>query len=57
MKGKRICQINNLVIYKTKMYGYAVWSPDGRCLDDRMTFGQAKEFCQHTLDFCAKNRR
>ena len=51
MKGKRIKQINNLIIYFTSMYKYAVWSPYGICLEDRLTLEQAEEFCRKTTDF------
>lgn len=56
MKGKKIKQINNLVIYYTEMYHYAVWTPDGRCLDDRMTLKQAENFCKEVTDFVAKRK-
>ena len=56
MKGKKIKQINNLVIYYTEMYHYAVWTPDGRCLDDRMTLEQAENFCKEVTDFVAKRK-
>lgn len=51
MFGKRIKQINNLIIRYTEHYQYAVWSPDGRCLDDRMTLEEAEEYCRNTKDF------
>jgi len=51
MKGKRIKQINNLIIRYTELYQYAVWTQDGRCLEDRMILGQAEEFCKNTTDF------
>lgn len=51
MKGKRIKQINNLVIYYTEFYQYAVWTKDGVCLDDRLTLEQAIDFCKSTRDF------
>ena len=51
MKGKRIKQINNLTIRYTEAYQYAAWTPDGRCLEDRMTLGQPEEFCRQTKDF------
>lgn len=54
MQGKRIKQINNLVIRYTEAYQYAVWTPDGRCWEDRMTLEQAEEFCRKTKDFLAK---
>ena len=56
MKGKKIKQINNLVIYYTEMYHYAVWTPDGRCLADRMTLEQAENFCKEVTDFMAKRK-
>lgn len=52
MKGRKIKQINNLTIRYTKIYGYAVWTPDGRCWEDRMTLEQAEEYCRQTKDFC-----
>ena len=52
MKGKRIKQINNLTIYYTKEFGYSVWTPDGRCWEDRFDFcKQAEEYCENTKDF------
>lgn len=54
LKGKRIKQKNNLVIYYTEMYGYAVWTLDGRCLEDRLTLKQAEQFCNDTKDFCRR---
>lgn len=71
MKGKRIKQINNLVIYqdtaeKVNYFGEirpnpnfgkcSVWTPDGRCWEDRMTLEQAEAFCQKTKDFVQKPR-
>ena len=52
--GKRIKQINNLVIRYTEIYQYAVWSPYDVCLEDRMTLQQAEEFCRNTKDFVVK---
>lgn len=54
MKGKRIKQVNNLLIRYTEIYQYAVWTPDGRCLEDRMTLEQAEGFCRDTKDFIKK---
>lgn len=54
MKGRKIKQINNLSIRYTKFYQCAVWTPDGRCLEDRMTLEQAEEFCKNTKDFLKK---
>ena len=51
MKGKRIKQINNLVIYYTELCGYAVWNPYGACLEDRMSLKEAEEFCRNTKDY------
>ena len=51
MKGKKIKQINNLIIRYTEIYQYAVWTKDGRCLDDRLTFEQAEQYCRETKDF------
>lgn len=54
MTGKRIKQVNNLIICFTAIHQYAVWTPDGRiCLDDRMTLEQAEEYCKNTKDFLA----
>ena len=53
-KGKRIKQINNLLIRYTDAYLYAVWTPDGRCWEDRLTLEEAEEFCRKTLDFTKK---
>ena len=69
MKGKRIKQINNLTIYQdmSKTINYfgeikenpnygkcSVWTPDGRCWEDRLTLEQAEDFCRNTKDFLAK---
>lgn len=54
MKGKRIKQINNLVIYYTELYQYAVWTPTGICLEDRLTLEQAIDFCKNTRDFLSR---
>ena len=54
MKGKKIKQINNLTIRYTEEYQYSVWTPDGRCWEDRMTLEQAEEFCRNTKDFVSR---
>lgn len=54
MKGKKIKQINNLIIRYTDIYKYSVWTPDGRCWEDRMTLEQAETFCKNTKDFIKK---
>lgn len=41
MKGKRIKQINNLIIYYT----------DNVCLEDRLSLEDAIDFCKRTKDF------
>lgn len=51
MKGKRIKQINNLIIYYTDIYQYAVWSPYNVCLEDRLSLEDAIDFCKRTKDF------
>ena len=51
MRGKKIKQINNLQIRYAEAYQYAVWSPDGRCLEDRLTLEEAEEYCKETKDF------
>ena len=54
MKGKKIKQINNLVIRYTEELQYSVWTPDGRCWEDRLTLAQAEEFCRCNKDFVVK---
>lgn len=54
MKGKRIKQVNNIVIRYTDDFQYAVWTQDGRCLENKMTLEQAEEFCKNTKDFLKK---
>lgn len=51
MRGRRIKQINNWIIRYTEIYQYSVWSPDGRCYEDRLTLEQAEEFCRDNKDF------
>ena len=51
IKGKKIKQINNLIIRYTEANQYAVWTPDGKCLEDNCTSEQAEEFCKNTEDF------
>ena len=52
--GKRIRQINNLVIRFDEIYKYCVWSPYGVCLEDRLTLEEAVEYCNNTKDFISK---
>ena len=51
---KRIQQINNLTIRYSDVYQYSVWTPDKRCLEDRLTLEQAEEYCTDTKDFLRK---
>ena len=51
MKGKKIKQINNWIIRYAELYQYSVWSPDGKCMEDRLTLEQAEEFCRENTDF------
>lgn len=63
---KRVKQINNLVIkqdtvkyiyrngytFANSNYGfYRVYTPNGICLEDRLTLKEAEDFCKETLDF------
>lgn len=54
MKGKKIKQINNLIIRYTDLYQYAIWTPDNICWEDGLTLEQAIEFCKHNKDFCKR---
>lgn len=69
MKGKRIKQINNLIIYqdiaeRINYFGNtmnnpnfnkcSVWTLDGRCWEDGLTLEQAEEFCRDTQDFVSR---
>ncbi len=56
MKGRKIKQINNLIIRYTEMYQYAVWTIDGKCLEDRLTFEQAIEFCKDNKDYVRRSK-
>lgn len=51
---KRIRQINNLTIRYSDVYQYSVWTPNKRCLEDRLTLEQAEEYCTDTKDFLKK---
>lgn len=51
MKGKRVKQINLLTIRYTDAHGYAVWTPDRRCWEDRLSLEQAEDLCRSTTDF------
>ncbi len=56
MFGRKIKQINNLTISFYEPYNYCVFSPDGKCLEDRMTLEQAEKYCRKTKDFL-KNKK
>ena len=51
MKGQRIKQINNLVIYYTVQHGYSVCTPDGRCWEDGLILEQAEDYCKSCTMF------
>ena len=51
--------INRLYIkHNTKaassLDAYSVWTPDGRCWEDRLTFDQAVDYCKNTKDFVTR---
>lgn len=64
MERKKICQVNNLRIYKIEQFPpwsckyngayYGVYAPDGRFLERFEKFGSAEEFCLATKDFTAR---
>ena len=45
-RGKKIRTCNGYTIYFTDVYKYAVWTKDGRCMEDRLTLAQAVSYCQ-----------
>lgn len=55
MRGRRIKQINNWIIRYTEIYQYSVWSPDGRCYEDRLTLEQAENYCKENMDFVRRS--
>lgn len=47
LKGPRVKQVNNLIIRKSDVYGYAVWTKTGICLEDRLkTLDEAVSYCK-----------
>lgn len=56
MYGKRIKQINNLVIYYNQYCKYAVWH-NGICYEEFTALEQAENFCRNTKDFIVKNKK
>lgn len=67
MAKKKICQINNLRIYKFEQYApssckyngayYVVEAPDGRSLEKFEKFHNAKDFCLATKDFTSRTKK
>ena len=56
MKGKKIKQVNNLVIYYSKVYNnFAVWH-NNICYEEFNTLEKAEEFCKKTKDFLRKEK-
>lgn len=55
MIGKKIKQINNLIITYYRPHDYMVCTFDGRILEDRMSLEEAEDFCRRTKDFLSKN--
>lgn len=53
---KYIRQINNLRIYYSELYQYSVWTPDNRCIEDRLDESQAIIFCILTKDFVRRGK-
>ena len=53
---KNVMMINRLRIKYDKKAdslseAYSVWTPDGKCWEDRLTLNQAVAYCQDTKDF------
>lgn len=53
---KNVMMINQLRIKYDKKAdslseAYSVWTPDGKCWEDRLTLNQAVAYCQDTKDF------
>lgn len=53
---KNVIMINRLRIKYDKKAdslseAYSVWTPDGKCWEDRLTLNQAVAYCQDTKDF------
>lgn len=45
-RGKKVRTCNGYTIYYTEAYNYAVWTKDGRCMEDRLSLDQAIEYCR-----------
>ena len=46
----KIQQINNITIFYDDFYKFGCKFPDGRIMEDRMTYGQAKKWATMTKD-------
>jgi hypothetical protein len=62
----KVCQINRWIITKKRLDEtlpgmgkkcYSVLDPSGKCMEDNLTFAQAKEFATENTDFLAGSRR
>jgi hypothetical protein len=54
-KGKRIRQINNLVIHYSQTYArYQVWTPVNKNLEEFEALDEAVAFCRKTKDYCMR---
>lgn len=58
MRKTYLFQVNNLKIYRIPsdnfpfaLYKYAVYSPDGKCLDEFSSADNARNFADMTKDF------
>jgi len=52
----RIQQINNITIFYDDFYKFGCKFPDGRIMEDRMTYVQAREWATMTKD-CIRRRK
>jgi len=53
-RKNQILKKNKLTVFYRFPYRFGVKTPDGRILEDRMTFSQAKSFAKRTKDFLIK---
>lgn len=55
LKGPVVKQVNNLRIRISDVHRYCVWSPDGRCLEDRFDFlDEAVAYCKEVTEYIKK---
>lgn len=47
----RIQRINNITIFYDDIYKFGTKAPDGRIMEDRMTYSQAKQWAKSTKDW------